>query len=194
MNKAVSILVIFMAFMAGCGNKEEGSKDDSGFFPALSYIQSQVAHIDTSLYSIIQVTKKDSVSDTVFIRREDFKKAAEDFLSIPDITAKKWKKKYEETKMYDDALERVIITYTPKDKEVEIQREDIIITPSQQGNDQVETIFIDQLLNNDDSTVEKKMTWNVNGRFQVISITQKKGSPEQVKTREVSWSNFRSAE
>ncbi len=88
MKKIFWSLSIFVCLYS-CGGEK---KPDSKFFPALSFIKSQVAHVDTSLYRIIKIEKTDSVPDTTFIQRQEFRRYANDFLTIPDITIKKNKK------------------------------------------------------------------------------------------------------
>jgi hypothetical protein len=88
----------------------------------------------------------------------------------------------------------VVITYTPKDEDMEIIRQDIIIQPNPELGDQVETIYIERILSNDDSTVQKKMTWEVEKGFQILSIIQNKDGAETIKNKAVSWTNSRSAE
>ena len=190
MNRTVLLLVLFMLSVAACKNKKSETGDASGFFSVVSYLQSQARHIDTSLYSITQVRSMQGARDTAYLRREDFKAAAQDFLSLPDIASKEFREKYTETKLYDEVLKKVVLSYQPKDrKDVEqITREDVIIEPGDEKGDQVQTIYIETVVNNDDSTVQKKMTWNVNKNFQVIKLVDKKDQPEAVLTTDVTWS------
>jgi hypothetical protein len=194
MNKWSCLSCFLLFIFVACNNEESGSKDKAAYFPVLSFLQGQVAHIDSSVYSITQVTKNGNHTDTAYIKREDFKNTARDFLSIPDISSKKLRKKYNESRLYDETLGKVVITYTPKDEDMEILRQDVIIQPNPETGDQVETIYIERLLSNDDSTVQKKMTWQVDKGFQVRSIIQKKNSPEKIENMAVTWSNSRSAE
>ncbi len=184
----------FLFFFVACSGKDSASSDETAFFPVLSFLKSQVAHIDTSVYTITQVTRRGSEMDTAYVKREDFEKTAHDFLSIPDITAKKLRKKYTESRLYDETLGKVVITYTPTDENLEIIRQDVIIQPGTGSGDQVETIYIERLLNDDDSTVQKKMTWEVNKGFQIRSIIQKENTPERVENVAVTWSLHHSAE
>jgi hypothetical protein len=192
MNRSAFFPVLFVLVIA-CKSKEaEGTSDASGFFPVRSYLQSQVRHVDTSLYSIMKISKAQGRADTAYLRREDFKAAAQDFLSLPDVASKELRKKYAETKLYDEDLKKVVITYLPKDKEdyVQIIREDVLIEPGTSGgNDQVATVYIETVEGNGDSTVQKKMTWNVSGNFQVIKLINKQGQPEQVQTTDVTWTD-----
>jgi hypothetical protein len=170
-----------------CKNKDKEETAEAGFFPALSYIKGQVAHVDSSVFSIIKIIKRGDVSDTIYLKREEFKVAAYDFLSLPDITSGKLRKRYEETKLYDESLQKVSFTYLPKEKDQEIQQQVVIVKPDAQNNGRIETIFIDWLLNKEDSTVQKKLTWQANKYFRVITIVQKEGSPEKIETVEVKW-------
>lgn len=179
---------ILLIFFSACKDKEAG--DDSGPFPVVSYLQSQARHVDTSLYSIVKIRKAHGVPDTTYIPREAFKAAAQDFLSLPDLASKELKKKYTETKLYDEDLKKFIITYQPKDREdfEEITRQDVLIEPDAGAGDQVQTIYIETLLHRGDSTLQKKLTWNVAGNFQVIRIVTKKSGDETVETTDVTWS------
>ena len=104
---------VFIAFVilsiTSCVGKE--NQDKEPFFPVLSYLKSQVADIDTSLYSIRKLIFVDSVrTDTVYIHRENFKEEAKDFLSVPDISSASYRNRYVEEKLIDETLDRVLLT------------------------------------------------------------------------------------
>src|SRR5215510_1697352 len=89
-------VILFVVSFSGCKSKDEQKKE--AFFPILSFIKSQVAHVDTSLYQITRLTSVDSTWDTVYIKREDFRAYAQDFLELPDLADKEFANKYEESK------------------------------------------------------------------------------------------------
>jgi hypothetical protein len=184
---------VYLLLLTACKSKEDEAAGDSGYFPVVSYLQSQVRHVDTSLYTIVKIRKAPGVQDTTYLRREDFRAAAQDFLALPEITTKALQKKYAETKLYDQDLKKVIISYLPKDRAdyQTVTREDVIIEPNSGGGDQVQSIYIETLSNSSDSTIAKKMTWNVNRNFQVIKLITRKGQPEIVETTSVTWSGGR---
>lgn len=186
MKKFALALAIVITILGSCKSKEK-EEPQGDFFPVVGFIKGEVAHVDSSIASIIKIVTTDSVADTVYLRKEEFKNAAADFLSLPDIASKDLKDNYEQTKLYDDALHKVTFTYLPKNKGEAIQQELVIIKPDPPNVDQVETIFVDELLSNDDSTVQKKMTWQSKNRFKVITIVQKKNEPEKVSNVEVIW-------
>jgi len=181
------ILLSFSSFVIlspACKSKE--SKKES-FFPVLSFIKSQAAHIDTSLYQIVKLLSVDSTWDTAYIKREEFRSYAKDFLGLPDLTEKQYADKYEESKFFDASLNRVIITYTPKDKNQEIQREEVTIAPGSDGDDKVKNIIVNTLTVSGDSSVAKKLLWTVDESFQVTTIIQKAGHEDSAYTMKITW-------
>lgn len=172
-------------FFAAChsAKKEEPAAD---FFPVYAYLQSQIKHIDTSLYPLIKVVRSNGASDTFFLHRDQFRAEAADFVALPDIASKNLKEDYTESRMYDDGLKRAIFTYTPKE-EGEILRQDVTIEPEAEGNDAVKTIFINQLKDEADGSVQKKMLWEVGKRFQVVTTVSKKEGADATNVLEVWW-------
>jgi hypothetical protein len=193
MNRLIFIFILYCTLFYSCKSKQEVGGEIPDFFPVLSLLKSQVANVDTSLYQIVKVQKENGNADTAYIKREEFKSFAKDFISIPDISSEDLKEEYTETKLYDDALRRVVVSYTPKESDAEIQRQDITISPSGDSS-KVETIYIDWLKDEGDSIVQKKMLWQMDKSFQIITSISKSGQPERLKTVQVSWKQFVPAE
>jgi hypothetical protein len=185
-NYKFSVFIIFWFPFIACKQKEKSNQE--GFFPVLSFIQSQVADIDTSLYSIRKLVYIDSLrTDTIYIPREQFREAAKDFLSIPDISSSKYEDRYKEEKQFDETLNRVMLIYTPlKPEKEEIQRQEVLIKPDPSG-DKITNIIINQTIHTKDSSVEKRLLWKVNESFQVLNTKQLKGQPETSTTVKIVW-------
>ena len=190
MKKHFFILMICFAFFS-CKQKEKEKSKAENFFPVLSFIKSQVAHVDTSFYPIIKLTGLDTMHiDTTYVRREDFRGLAKDFLEIPDITDKKIKALYKEENFYDESLNTVVLTYLPKDSvKAIVQRQEVLIIRGQDG-DKVKTFIIDVSMFNKDSSVEKKMLWQVDKSFQVFSTVQKPDQSEISTRFKVIWNKM----
>ncbi|MBL7739245.1 MAG: hypothetical protein JNK14_08490 [Chitinophagaceae bacterium] len=189
MKKAVChLLPGLLVLLFACHSKKKDSPAKEKFFPVLSYIKSQVAHIDTSLYSLKKITFIDSIrTDTTYYRREHIRELAVDFLNIPDIFDDTFSERFKEYKQFDQTLNKVIITYTPVNPEKEeIQRQEILITPAPEG-DKVSTIIIDHFASNKDSMVQKRLLWQVDKSFQVVTTKQLPGRPETNTTFKVIW-------
>jgi hypothetical protein len=178
--------VIFLLCFIACRQKKKDKQEE--FFPVISYIQSQVAHVDTSLYPIRKIVSVDSLrNDTIYMRREAFREAARDFLSLPDLSASKYADRYTEDKQFDETMNRVLIVYTPvKPEKEEIQRQEILIEPDP-GGDKVTNIIIHSIIHTRDSLVEKRLLWTVDKSFQVISTRQLPGQAETTSTFRVIW-------
>ena len=183
---SLSILIIL-----SCKSKKNQpeEKEESSFFPVLSFFKSQVAHVDSSLYRIIKVVHKDSTNDTIYLKREEFREAAKDYLSIPDISSEKLKDEYTETQLFDEAMNQVVLNYMPKEPGKEITRQDVMIEPGGDG-DKVKSIFINRVNSSEDSTVHKILFWQVDKRFRTVTITQMANQAEKKETIEVIWNDY----
>ncbi len=182
----VLVLTSILAVVACKSKKEEQKKN---FVSVLSLIESQVAHVDTSIYPIIKIEQTDSLpGDTTYIPREEFRAAAKDFLSIPDLSDKKVAKRYKMETLFDETINRVIITYTPEDPvKEEIQKQELLVTPYTSEGDIVNNIIITRVINNRDSFMKKNMLWLMDKSFQVVTTIQKPGKPEKTTTVKVAW-------
>lgn len=192
MIKALLPLAALLVLGACSGGKS--SEEAVEFFPVSSYLHSQVSHIDSSLYPLRQIVRRDGVSDTTFLHRVAFRKAAADFLAVPDIASEKWRDEYTETRHYDDMLKLAVFSYKPKDEDGPVLQQDVTIEPNATEGDAVRTIFINQIIDQGDSSVQKKMLWEVGRRFQVVTTVSRPGAADDVQTAEVWWGPYPSAE
>ena len=190
MKSGFFILLIGALFVASCNDKKE-NKNEKNFFPVLSFIKSQVAHVDTSVFRIIKIVKKDSTSDTTYLKREEFREAAKDFLTIPDISDKDLRDEYTETELFVEDLDQVALNYMPKEPNKEITRQEVMIKAGPDG-DKVQSIFINRVINNKSGSIQKILFWEVDKQFRVITLTQLPDSPETKETIEVKWNDFSS--
>jgi hypothetical protein len=175
---AVLLCSAFIYF--GCKQK----KND--VFPVLDFIKAQVANVDTSVYSIIKlVPKTDSTYDTTYVKREEFKQLAKDFLETPDIS-KTFGGKYTEERMMNNDLGLAVFIATPKDEDLEVRRQEVRIEPDP-PNDKIKSIYIEKMKNDKDSSVTKRMTWYADRKFQIVTITQRPNSEEKTSVMEVVW-------
>jgi hypothetical protein len=185
-NYFVLLLPLILTLPACKSKKKEPEKK---FIPVLSLIENQVAHVDTSLYSIIKIVQNDTLpGDTIYIPREEFRAAAKDFLSIPDLSDKEVAKRYKEDAILDETINRFIITYTPEDPaKEEIQKQELLVTPNTATGDKVNNIIINRVISNRDSFMQQNMLWQMDRSFQVATTLQKPGKPEKTTTVKVVW-------
>ena len=180
-------LLFIIILLVGCLPKKKGS--EKKFISTLSLIKDQINHVDTSLYSIMKIVSPDSLhNDTTYIPREEFRAAAKEFLEIPDLSDKKIAARFKEETLYDEMLNRVIITYIPENPaKEEIQKMELLVTPNTATGDKVNNIIINVMISDKDGFLQKNMLWQMDKSFQVASVSKKPGQPETTSTMKVTW-------
>lgn len=185
--KILTIATVALLLVAG-GCKEKKKAEKGTIIPIISLIKDQVAHVDTSLYTIMKITRVDSArNDTVYIERSQFRQAASDFLSLPDISTAEYYGRYKEEDSYDETLGRVVFTYTAKNPDnEEVQKEELLVKPDP-PNDKVTSLIITTVRITKDSLIEKKLLWSMDQSFQVTTTKQYPSKPETISTFNVVW-------
>ncbi len=174
--------LIFVIFYCSC------KEDKNDVFPAIDFIKGQIANIDTSVYPIMKVVPlTDSTYDTTYVKRQEFKILARDFVETPDIS-KKFGGKYTEDRMMNNELGLAVFIATPKNENLEVRRQEVRILPDP-PNDKVKSIYIEKFTSDKDSSVMKRMTWYADRKFQIVTITQKKNEAEKTSVLEVIWND-----
>src|ERR1044071_5410571 len=108
MKKYLFFISIIFFLSQSCRQKIGNKEED--FIPLLPFILNDISDVDTGLYPIMKIVTIDSInSDTFFVKREEFRGLAEEFLHIPDLTDKKYKNLFTEEKIFDQSLNTVII-------------------------------------------------------------------------------------
>ncbi len=184
--KSTLLPFLFLPLLVSCSDDKEKPPPPK-LFPVISYIKSQVAHVDTSLYPIMKITQIGDAFDTVFYKREEFKDLAREFTNLPDLTDSDYDGRYTKESTFDETMGVLIITMLPLEpNEENIQRQEVVIRPDPSG-DRVSSIIINHVVNNRDSSVLKRMLWVVDESFQVTTIRQLKAQPEMTTTYRVVW-------
>lgn len=187
-NLSLTVL-FFVLFLFGCRQKEK--ELPKKYISVKSLIEKQVEHIDSSFYSIIKVVNKDSTHyDTSYIKRENFREAAKDFLDIPDLSDPKTAKRFTEEASFDTLIRKVIITYTPvKPESEELQKAQLLVSQEidKEGSNKVSTIIIEKARKDKQSSFQQNLLWRMDKSFLITTSTQKPGEPEEVTVTRVTW-------
>ena len=161
------------------------------FISIPSLIEAQVAHVDTSLYSITRYDYRgtDSIAfDTTYIPREQFRKEAAAFLSLPDLSLPRYEKRFSEESRYDELLKKVIISYLPIDTKNEaVQKEEVHVSPSVAEGDKVTTILASKVTNDRNGLRQEELLWLIDKSFTIIRTTQAPGQAAELITTKVIW-------
>ena len=189
MKLTFSLAFIFVSLMTmpSCKHKKKEWRDTSQYFPTLSFLQGQVKQLENSFYSFTSVTTVTDHHDTVFLKREQVRAMAADFLDIPNFSDTTQASNYIESDLFDTLLDRGVYTYLADDADLEMQRQDVNVTNPGTGQSEVKTIYIEKIIDKGDSVVEKKMIWEVGQYFNIRTIVRKKDQPEAVRNLKVYW-------
>ena len=172
-------------FFAACKEKKETKQEPP--ISALSIIKGQLNSLDTSLYSIIKYEKTDNITDTVYLKRDEVRKFAAPFLTLPEISDKEYYENYTEERLIDAQQETLNITSTAKNENAEIQKQIMVITLADVSSGKVQSIFIDRYIPSKDSTIEQKLFWEVDKYFSIGRIIEKENQPDKTHFTKVTW-------
>jgi hypothetical protein len=186
-----SVIFLLLIILTACQ-----STPANKYISIPSLIQEQVAHVDTSLYAITKYVYQGTdtlPSDTIYIPREEFKKAAADFLAILDLSIPSNARRFKEENRYDPLLERVILTYTPiKPSNEDWQKQEVMVKPDPATGDKVTTIIASKIQNNRNGLIQVEMLWLFDRSFQVTQTTQAPGKEPVITTYKVIWNDHSS--
>lgn len=186
MKKILVLLTLFVAVLYSC--KQDKKPAGKPFISVPSIIRAQVKQIDTSLFVIRKIVTVDSTSDTSYVRREDFAAEAKDFLELPDLADPKIGKDFkQDSVIYEEMLNLVILTYRPRKKESLIQKEEVLITPSLIEGDHFHSIMVSTFSQDRNGSIQKEMLWSIDKSFQVVTTTQSPGQPEKTTIVKLTW-------
>ena len=183
---ALTILFLLIACKGKKDVPKEKSKEEQPI-SALSIIKGQLNHLDTSIYEVKKFETLNNVTDSTYLRRDEIRKIAAPFLSLPDIADAKYYEKYTEDKLIDIEQNTLNITALSKSDTAEIQKQIIIVSISPTENSKVQSIFIDRYISKGDSTIEQKLFWVLDNYFSIRNIIEKENQPEKILTTKVTW-------
>jgi hypothetical protein len=178
------LLSVSILCMACKGKKETPDKPE---ISAISIIKGQINHLDTSLYLLKKFEKKDGKTDTSFIKREEIRTLAADFLSLPDITQKGFAEKYTDEHLIENGQNTLSIISTAKNDELELRKQIIIVPIDELATGKVQSIYFEQYIVKDSMSIEKKLFWQIDKYFQVGKIIQSRNLPEKISSTKVTW-------
>jgi hypothetical protein len=185
MKSYLIVPVLIAILFTACKEKKEANQEPP--ISVLSIIKGQLNHLDTSLYGVTKYETADNITDTAYLTRDEIRKFAAPFLSLPEIADKNYYKNYTEEKVIDAQQETLSITTIAKNENAEIQKQIIVIALADVSNGKVQSIFVDRHMSSKDSTVEQKLFWELDQYFSIHNIIEKENQPEKTRFTKVAW-------
>ena len=103
-----------------------------------------------------------------------------------DITRKEIKHYYKEDVFRDLSTKSITLSYSTKNKELEIQSIDVLLD---EVTNKVKFIFIRTNQNEGDSSIIKQMSWNKGKNFLISTTTIKSDGTKSTSQEYVSWND-----
>ena len=92
MKNYLFISALITILFAACKEKKEAKQELP--ISVLSIIKGQLNHLDTSLYGIIKYETAYNTTDSTYLKRDEIRKFAAPFLSLPEIADKNYYENY----------------------------------------------------------------------------------------------------
>ena len=186
--KKLSVILIWC--LSACQNhsRETKKEEATNIFPVVSFFSGQIHKVDSLKLPITKYTIVNEKTDSVTITTDEFKLLANEFMK-PDITGADNKKFYKESSFADQSIPSITITYSTTFRDLEIQRIDVIINPDPVADDKVQSIYMEKLSHNHDTSILKKLFWRTDQNFQIITSNQVGNHPATFNQLKVEWSH-----
>lgn len=192
MKKLIYFAIIIIL---ACNNQADQQQDKNHtvekveFFPVKSFFAGQVHLVDSLQLPVFKYVINDNKTDSALISANEFKILANEFME-PDITQPSLSPYYRETGFADQSIPSVTLNYSATNKDLEIQRMDVVINPNPVLNDKVKSIYIEKVTNSKESSILKKLYWKSNKNFQIITFTQSGNQQPAISRLKVVWDNL----
>jgi len=163
--------------------KSDTSKKN--YLPVAYYLRAEIALVDSFPLRIMKYQVSHGKTDSGIITTAVFDELAKEFL-IPELDSARFESKFEENSFIDRSTDLVSFTYSTKDTGNGLKRVDVLLTPGS-GYDKLNSIYMESISKNNDSTLITKMTWKASRNFSILHIRQPKKGPESTNQTIVVW-------
>jgi hypothetical protein len=155
------------------------------YFPVASFIRDEIAYVDSTPLAIMKQKIINGQKDSAYIKNDEFQKLAKEFIPAV-LTSPDFEKDYIETSFMDQTTESITFTYASKNKEQEVTRIDVLAKPGY-SSVKVKSIYMEKVLNKNDTLFSKKMYWKAKHNFQILTSTQHSGGKAVTELVKVIW-------
>ena len=190
------ISLLFICSIIACKNKEQSTTPaDSGavpndkapksYLPIASFINEDIRNVDAFAAGILLKTKTGKKTDSIFIKPEEFKNIAGEFLA-PELDSAIFYNEFSEESMADQATATVNFIYTSGNDKTILRKVIVYVTASQSA-DKVSRIYMEKESKSGDTTIKQKLTWKIKQYFIITEIRKTPQGFNSVITRKATW-------
>lgn len=189
----IGLMIICLTVIACKDNKPktedpDKKQDEIRFFPVADYIRSEISYVDSLPLRIVKYQIRDGRTDSTYIQAAEFDQLAAAFLP-PELDSLVFKREFSENSFLDQTTKSLTFTYSHKNNKPGLQRVDVLATPDP-GFDKVKSIYMEELITKNDTSIIKKMYWKSRKNFQILTIIQPTNQTAINNQLKVVWDNF----
>jgi hypothetical protein len=155
------------------------------YLPVADYLRSEIAAVDSFPQRLMRYRIVNGKTDSGIITTPVFDQIAKEFL-LPDLDSSHFEKNFEENSFIDRSTDLVSFTYSTKDTGYGLKRVDILLSPGA-GVDKLNSIYMETISGNSDSSVIRKMSWKAGRNFRILHIQKPKNGQETTNQTIVVW-------
>jgi len=190
------ILLLFICSSVACKNKEQSTassdsvtvaneKEPKSYLPIASFINEDIRNVDAFAAGILLKTKSGKKTDSFFIKPEEFKIMAGEFL-VPELDSAIFYNEFTEESIADQATQTINFIYTSGNDKTILRKAIVYATPSQ-TNHKVSRIYMEKENQAGDTTIKQKLTWKIKQYLIITEIRQTPQGFNSVITRKATW-------
>jgi hypothetical protein len=167
------------------GNTDEKDTSKKNYLPVADLLRSEIAAVDSLPLRLMKYHTVNGKTDSGIITTNVFDQIAKEFL-MEDLDSSHFEKNFEENSFVDRSTNLVSFTYSTKDTGYGLKRVDVLLTPGS-GTDKLNSIYMEAISGNKDSSVISKMSWKAGRNFRILHIQQPKTGQETTNQTFVVW-------
>ncbi|HXB28628.1 MAG TPA: hypothetical protein VNW49_02360 [Puia sp.] len=188
----IPVLTFFLAYACHskqheipAGNSGHSDTAKKNYLPVADFLKAEIAAVDSLPLRLMKYTIVNGKTDSNIITTPVFDQIAKQFL-MSDLDSSQFEKKYDENSFVDRSTNLVSFTYSTKDTGDGLKRVDVLLSPGA-GSDKLNSIYMEAISSNADSSVISKMSWKAGRNFRILRIKKPKKGQEITNQTIVVW-------
>jgi hypothetical protein len=170
---------------AATGKTTQKDTTKKNYLPVVDFLKAEIAIVDSLPLLLMKYSIVNGKTDSGIITTPVFDKLAREFL-MSDLDSSYFEKNFEENSFVDRSTNLVSFTYSTKDTGYGLKRVDVLLSPGA-GSDKLNSIYMEAISGNKDSSVISKMSWKAGRNFRILHIQNSGKSREITNQTIVVW-------
>lgn len=166
---------------------QAGDSTNSAYFPVADWFKGEIAFVDSTPLAIFKYNIANNHTDSALIQQPEFDRLASAFL-VPQLRPDSLQNGFIENSFMDKTTGYLTFTYSAKNKDLSLQRVDILAIPGASAN-RIKSAYVETIDAAGDTVFSKKMFWTARNNFVIIDTRQPKGKPAIVRQLKVVWNH-----